>query len=98
MMPATRIGVDFVGLTGVTTLGSPDVFINSIPATLFGSPVTPHEPCCCGPGCGCQEHCASVIVSGSSTVFINNIPSVYLGSLASCGHPVTTGSPDVFFG
>lgn len=97
MLPAARIGVDFVAASGVMGLGSPSVFINSIPSVLLGSPITSHEPCCCGIICACQEHCAAAIVSGSPTVFVNNLPAIHTTSLASCGHMVMTGSSNVFF-
>lgn len=99
MTLVARVGVDSVGtVAGTMILGSPTVFVNLAPVVYVGSPVLPHEPCCCPVNCGCQEHCSSQVLTGSPTVFVNNIPSVRMGDMTLCGHPVMTGSPNVSFG
>jgi uncharacterized Zn-binding protein involved in type VI secretion len=95
MRPVARANADTVVGGGLMTFGSTNVFVNTIPAVLFGSPITPHG-CCGSPGC--EIHCSSTIVGGSTNVFVNNIPSVRLGDPSVCGDPVITGSPNVFFG
>ena len=71
--------------------GSPDVFINGIPAGRVGDAYALH---------GCPVHPAhgGVIASGSSTVFINGKPAGRIGDAVSCGGSVMEGSPDVFVG
>lgn len=94
MQPVAKVG-DIVATGGVLTLGSTTVFVNNIPAALYGSPVTSHG--CCG-SIGCDAHCAAVVSTGSTGVFVNNIPSLRIGDIATCGDPIVSGSPNVFFG
>lgn len=95
MPPVARANTDTVFGGGLMILGSTNVFVNTIPAVLFGSPITPHSPCGSPGG---EIHCSSTIIGGSTNVFVNNIPSVRLGDPSVCGDPVITGSPNVFFG
>lgn len=95
MQPVARANTDTVLGGGLMTFGSTNVFVNTIPVVLLGSPITPHG--CCGEP-GCEIHCSSTIIGGSTNVFVNNIPSVRLGDPSICGDPVITGSPTVFFG
>lgn len=95
-MPAqTRVGDANTGHDACppTTLtsGSPNVFINGIPAGRVGDPYAPH---------GCIVHPSHVgtISSGSGTVFINGIPAGRIGDSVSCGGSVAVGSPNVFVG
>lgn len=60
-----------------------------------GDRVTPHPPCCCGIGCGCQEHCVASLAVASPNVFANNRNIVRQGDPATCGHPIS-GSSNVF--
>lgn len=95
-MPAqTRIGDTNTGHDACppTSLssGSPNVFINGIPAGRVGDSYISH---------GCPDHPphSGVIASGSSTVFINGIPAGRIGDPVSCGGSVAEGSPNVFVG
>lgn len=95
MALAARVG-DVVAGGGSLIFGSNNVFVNNIPVSLIGTPVTPHA-CCGAPGC--DVHCsASVAVSGVTNLFVNNIQPVTVGSVATCGDPVISGSVNVFFG
>lgn len=71
---------------------SPDVFVNGKPAAMIDSQVEPHNPYK-GP-----HKNPTKITSGSDTVFVNGRKLAYVGSSTSCGHPINTGSPDVFVG
>lgn len=95
MNNAARSNLDKTIGGGILLNGSINVFINNIPASFLGSQVSPHG--CCGEP-GCEIHCSSVIITGSSTVFVNNIQSIRMGDSASCGDPIISGSPNVFFG
>jgi uncharacterized Zn-binding protein involved in type VI secretion len=86
---------DTVG--GGIALGSSNVFINNLMVAQRGDRVTPHPPCCCGPSCGCQEHCVASLLQSSSTVFANGINIVRQGDRATCMHPIS-GSFNVFSG
>ena len=77
--------------------GSSNVFINNLMVAQRGDRVTPHPPCCCGPGCGCQEHCVAQLKECSSNVFANSINIVRQGDKATCQHPIE-GSFNVFSG
>lgn len=68
--------------------GSPDVFINSIPAHRVGDHWTTH---CCDDDCH-----DSVAASGSPTVFVNGRALTRIGDDVACGSRMATGSPDVF--
>lgn len=66
--------------------GSPNVFVNNIPAHRVGD--------------GWAMHCAhaSVLAAGSRTVFVNNRPLGRVGDPVACGSAVATGSSNVFAG
>lgn len=95
-MPAqTRVGDNDTGHdacppTALAT-GSPNVFINRIPAGRVGDSYITH---------GCTNHPphAGIISDGSSSVFINRIPAGRVGDPVSCGGSVAAGSPNVFVG
>lgn len=72
------------------TAGSPDVFIDGMPAARVGDPLEPHDK---------PKHPkhARAIASGSSTVFINGKPAALTGGSISCGG-VTIGSGTVNIG
>lgn len=68
--------------------GSPNVFINGIPAHRVGdlwpthnNPFAPHE---------------GVLAQGSPNVFVNGMPLGRVGDKISCGDTVAQGSPNVF--
>ncbi len=75
--------------------GSPDVFINGIPAHRQGDAWAVH--CCTHPDIphGCH---ASVLASGSGSVYINGKQAGRVGDPVACGGTVATGSGDVFIG
>lgn len=65
--------------------GSPDVFIDKIPALRQGDAVAPH-------GCkDCPPHGRSV-AAGSPTVFVNGKPLARVGDGIDCGGDVAVGS------
>ncbi len=70
-------------------VGSPDVFINGLPAGRVGDSYNVHS---------CPSHLphAGVIAAGSPTVFINGIPAGRIGDSVSCGGSVMQGSPNMF--
>lgn len=93
MPSVARVGVDKVGgiVTGgvITGPGKPTVRINGSPVSVIGDNVAPH---------GAGPHANATIVQGSSTVFAGGIGIARLGDLASCGHTVDSGSPNVSAG
>ena len=76
-----------VGL--ITGVLAPNVFINGKPIALRGATVTPH---------GVGSHSNSILDGSSLTLYVNGIPVCREGDLASCGHPITSGSSTVFSG
>lgn len=71
--------------------GSPDVFINGLPAARVGDPSTTHlKP----GGKSCVPHVAT-IASGSPNVFVNGIPLARVGDPLSACTTIAAGSPDV---
>ncbi|CAB4124254.1 COG4104 Uncharacterized conserved protein [uncultured Caudovirales phage] len=85
MAAAARATVDIAG--GIILPGSPNVFVNGFPAVRAGDHVQNH---------GGGNHAAATVVGGSRTVRVNGRPMIKLGDFATCGHPVTGGSPNVF--
>ena len=73
------------------TAGSPNVFINNLPAHRLSDPWAPHA-------CPGSSPHGAVTASGSSTVFINNLPAARLSDAISCGSSIAMGSPNVLFG
>lgn len=75
--------------TGPTIAGSPDVFVNSLPAHRLGDPGI--HAACCGPNTWNSS-------AGSGTVFINGKAAVRNGDATThCGGSgnMTAGSPNV---
>lgn len=74
-----NIGTDHDGFhpTAITA-GSPDVFIDGIPAARVGDPLAPHDK---------PNHPPHPrkIASGSSTVLVNGKPLAMTGSAVDCG-------------
>lgn len=85
------IGTDHDGFhpTAITA-GSPDVFIDGIPAARVGDPLAPHDKP------NNPLHPRS-IASGSSTVFVNGKPLAITGGAVDCGG-VIIGSGTVIVG
>jgi uncharacterized Zn-binding protein involved in type VI secretion len=71
--------------------GSPDVFINGLPAARVGDPSTTHLR----PGSPCTSH-VSTISQGSPDVFVNGIALARVGDPLSGCTTIAAGSPDVF--
>lgn len=85
------IGTDHDGFHPTAIIsGSPDVFIDGIPAARVGDPLAPHDKPNNPP------HPRS-IASGSSTVFINGKPLAITGGSVDCGG-VIIGSGTVIVG
>ena len=78
-----------------STSGSPNVFINGVPALRVGDSWKEH--CCTHSDMphGCHD---GVQESGSSSVFVNGRPLARIGDSVSCGGTVATGSMNVFAG
>lgn len=74
-----------------STSGSPDVFINSIPAHRVGDSWAVH----CDPTPSCHGGAAA---SGSGSVFVNGKPLTRIGDAVNCGSAIAQGSPNVFAG
>lgn len=81
-MPVARLGDSCGGTiiaTAVTTL------VNGLPVARIGDSITPH---------GKPPHTAAVITSGNPQYLVEGIPVARIGDSASCGHTITSGSPD----
>jgi uncharacterized Zn-binding protein involved in type VI secretion len=72
--------------------GSPDVFVNGIPAVRVDDAYAPHG---C-PACPAGAH-GRALAAGSPTVEINGRPAGRIGDAINCGGSVSVGSGDVFF-
>jgi uncharacterized Zn-binding protein involved in type VI secretion len=68
---------------------APTVQVDGYPVVVVGAAITPHGP---------SPHDTAHMIQGSSTVFANGIAVCRVGDLASCGHTVSTGSPDASAG
>ncbi len=95
-MPAvTRVGDNNTGHDAcpptALSSGSPNVFVNGIPAGRVGDPYNPH---------GCPAHVPHVgnIAAGAPHVFINGKAAGRIGDPVSCGGSVAVGSPNVNIG
>ncbi|MBQ7154856.1 MAG: PAAR domain-containing protein [Synergistaceae bacterium] len=95
MPPVTRLGDNCTGHDSwpprPSTSGSPDVFVNNIPAHRQGDSWAVH----CNPVPQCH---ASVLAAGSSTVYCNGMQLGRIGDPVACGSSVAAGSPDVYAG
>lgn len=69
--------------------GSPDVFINSLPAHRKTDSWLIHCHISCHTG---------MLATGSPTVFTNGLAQGRIGDSVNCGSRVATGSPDTFVG
>lgn len=70
--------------------GSPNVFVNGLPAHRLGDHWTAH---CCFVVCH-----DSTLSGGSSTVFANGRPLGRVGDAVACGSVAAQGSSNVFAG
>jgi len=95
MPAATRLGDVCTGHDGFeprkNDAGSPDTFINRLPAHRVGDHWIEH----CDHSGSCHD---STCKTGSSTVFINRIPAARIGDMVACGSAIAQGSPNTFFG
>lgn len=86
-----NIGTDHDGFPPTKiTAGSPDVFIDGVPAARVGDPLEPHDKPNNPPH-------PRKIASGSSTVLVNGKPLAITGGAVDCGG-VIIGSGTVFVG
>jgi len=90
-----RIG-DQNSAGGVILNGDSSVLINGRAVAVQGASVSAH-PCCGQRGCP-PTHCNARTQANNSTVLVNGIPLVLNGDVDTCGHPRTSGSPDVLVG
>lgn len=95
MPAATRIGdADVPHCSGMTrAVGSPNVFVNSIPWSRQSDVNTVHLL----PPAPCPSH-AAPIATGSTTVFVNSLGAGRIGDGISACTSVAAGSPNVFAG
>ena len=95
MPAATRIGdADVPHCSGmVRAVGSPDVYVNSIPWSRQGDVNTVHLK----PPAPCPPHAAPIAI-GSTTVFVNTKGGGRIGDAISACTSVAAGSPNVFAG
>ncbi|WMD20252.1 PAAR domain-containing protein [Achromobacter seleniivolatilans] len=87
IFPAVRMG-DKIAHGGSILTGSPDVFINDLPAAFKGASAV-----CCG-----LHISAQVVAVGAPLVYINGLNAAHMACCSSCGSPAATASPDVFIG
>ena len=86
MPPALRATIDHASDSGLITQGSPDVFVEGLPAVRVGDPVMPHD-----------YHTGTYqVAQGSSTVFVNGLPMARLGDISNCGDVLNPGEVNVF--
>ena len=78
-----------------STSGSPNVFVNDIPAHRESDSWAVHT--CTHPEVPHGTH-ASVLASGSSTVYVNGRQLGRIGDPVACGSSVATGSGNVYAG
>lgn len=89
----SKVGESIVGSGVIIAPLVPTVLINGAPVGVIGALVTPHPPCPKDP-----SHCVAVIQTGSATVFAGGISVSGVSDIATCGHPISTGSPDTLVG
>lgn len=77
----------------IATGGSPDVFVNGLPAMRVGDEYAPHGCSVCPEGSHGRK-----LSQGSRSVFINGLPSGRIGDAIDCGGHAQTGSANVFIG
>lgn len=90
-VPISRLG-DLVTLGVIVGPGAIPVFgvnVNGIPVSLLGDAVSSH---------GEPPHTTAFIAQGAPRVKVKGLPPAHLGALATCGHPVSIGSPNTFVG
>lgn len=93
-MPALSRKGDSNSAGGKIKKGAPTVFANGQPVGLHVSEITPHSPW--SPKPRHAPHRNARTTQGSPTVFADGEPVLRVGSGVSCGHPINSGSPDIF--
>lgn len=91
MAKLSRVG-DSNQAGGKIMNGASTVFANGQQVGLHSSQITPHAPW------GKKAHpvhAKARTTSGSPTVFCEGKPVLKVGSGNTCGHSISTGSPDV---
>jgi uncharacterized Zn-binding protein involved in type VI secretion len=79
---------------GIITGGDRSVLVNGRPIATVGLGVSPHPPCPKG-----FSHCvARTSVAGGRSVRVNNKPVSITSDKDTCGHPRSSGSPNVKVG
>ena len=90
-VPISKIG-DLVTLGVITGPDATPPFgvnVNGIPVSLLGDAISAH---------GEPPHTVSFIAQGAPRVRCSGLPPAHVGALATCGHPVSTGSPNTNVG
>ena len=91
-MPAAARLFDPSNHPGAVMQGSPNVFINGLPAARKGD----QHVCALAPVAG--PHPPSAVAGGSATVFINGQPAARQLDTVGCGASIAGGSPTVQIG
>ena len=88
MPEVARVNTDSAGglITGNL---APTVFVNSSPIAVKGAAVSGH---------GGGPHGGPVLDGSSTNVYANGILICREGDLATCGDPISSGSPSVYSG
>lgn len=88
MPEVARVNTDSAGglITGNL---APTVFVNGSPIAVKGASVAGH---------GLPPHAGPVLSGSSTNVYANGILICREGDLATCGHPISSGSPTVWSG
>lgn len=79
----------------ITDKVSADVIINGQPAALKDSVDKPHAPWEPKHRAKDKPHEAATVTVASESVIVNGLGLAYVGSDLSCGHKISSGSPDV---
>jgi RHS repeat-associated protein len=83
-----NIGKMFSSPSGTITLGSPNVFVNSLASAFATASVV-----------ACSKHNPTALVAeGSGNVFINSLPAARKGDATTCGAKIDKGSDNTFIG
>ena len=88
-LPVARLA-DMVVAGVITGPCAKRTFVNALPVSLLGDLVSPH---------GEPPHTNPVIANGTTRTLIEGLPVTLMGfSMATCMHPVSSGSPNTFIG
>jgi uncharacterized Zn-binding protein involved in type VI secretion len=87
-MPKLSRVTDTNEVGGQIVRGASTVIANGLPVGLHGSPITPHSRFR-------KQHLSASTTSGSPNVVAEGSPVLRVGSGNSCGHSISTGSPNI---